>query len=289
MRKALILLIVCLVTVFMVSAIDESSYKVDTSVSKTITAYKTALSFDVPALAITVRLSDSSGNEFSIRGYEISIPYLYRNDYYAAFTWYIAGNAFETTYVKLTFGQMCKGGTTTSDKTKYIPYDVCLIYSPSRIGNSSIQMNTESTSASYLTNTYSGTTYRFFYADSVTNAYARLSEATSFRVDSSAGNYKTLEYNMSTQTKVANSSGSFGPENNTSQYKTEYINAVRTYTDEFDVQQTRPVVCDQWNRTGAAYVKLLVTDDSLWSEDPSVVLENGKYQATVTVEVWIND
>ena len=127
---------------------------------------------------------------------------------------------------------------------------------------------------------------KFFYADSITNAYPRIDTAAALTV-STGSTSVSMAYDMSSYTKVADSTGTIN-----NQYKTSYINSVGSYTDEHGISQTRTVVCDHWNRTGTAYVRLLITDDSLWSQDspdPGVELVNGRYSATIVVEVSLNE
>ena len=235
-----------------------------------------------------LRIIDASGTEFDDSGHEINVPGSYRSANFGAFSWFLSGNAFEGINFRITFGQLCRGGVATSEKENYIPYEVRLVYGSSRIGNSPIQMNAYSTAQTYVSNSFAGTAYRMFYADSITNAYGDLNEAVAVPVAASPVSV-SMTYNMKPYTKVAKSSGSFG---NNNEYRTAYVNAVHTYTDGQGIEHERTVVCDHWNRTGNAYVKLLITDDSLWSEDspdPGIELDNGKYSATITVEVSLDD
>lgn len=288
MKKTSILVLLLLVPLMFLCAVDENTYKRNSSVSKMITAYKLELSYDVPTWEVLLRIIDASGTEFDDAGHEINVPGSYRSENFGAFTWFLSGNAFEGLTLKLTFGQLCRNGVSTDEKKQYIPYEVRLVYGASRIGNSPIQMNAYSTAQAYVGNTYSGTNYRFFYADSITNAYGNINSAVAVPV-ADAQVSVSMSYNMKSYTKVANSEGSFGNDN---QYRAAYVNAVKTYVDEHGVTQTRKVVCDYWNRTGTAFLKLLITDDSLWSEDspdPGIELDNGKYVATITVEVSTDD
>ena len=288
MKKSALTVLLLLVPLMILCAVDENTYKRNSSVSRMLTAYKTELSYDVPVWEVNLRIIDASGIEFEDSEHEISVPGNYRSANFGAFSWFLSGNVFEGLTLKITFGQLCRNGVQTAEKSDYIPYEVRLVYGASRIGNSPIQMDAYSTAHSYVSNTYSGTAYRFFYADSVTNAYASVNDAAAVTVEASPVSV-SMNYNMKPYTKVANSSGVFG---NNNEYRTAYVNAVKTYVDDQGITQTRTVVCDHWNRTGTAFFKLLITDDSLWSEDstrPGIELNNGKYSATITVEVSLGD
>ncbi len=288
MKKTALIVLLLLFPLMLLSAVDENIYERNSSISRILTAYKSELSYDVPAWEVNLRISDATGTEFDDSGHEINVPGNYRSANFGAFSWFLSGNVFEGLNLRITFGQLCRNGVQTAEKREYIPYEVRLVYGSSRIGNSPIQMDSYSTAQTYVSNTYSGTAYRFFYADSITNAYESLNDAVAVPVAASPVPV-LLEYNMKPYTKVANSSGSFG---NNNEYRTAYVNAVKTYVDDQGVTQTRTVVCDHWNRTGTAYFKLLITDDSLWSEDspdPGIELDNGKFSATITVEVSLND
>lgn len=281
MKKVVLIVILILLPVVLFA---DGEYFLSSSMTKTITAYKTGASGTLPSLAVSLRLLDASQTEFNDSNYEIDVPGTARGNTYAAFSWILAGNAFGTLKLKFSFGQLSVAGTPTNVQREYIPYDVMLVYGVSRVGNSSLQINTTSTASSYVTNNYAGTTYRFFYADSISGASSQVSSAEAASVSASAGS-ATVTYNMSTNTKVANSSGSFG--NNNTQYKTAYINAVSG-----SGSNSIPAVCDHWNRTGTAYVYLKienVTDDQSgrvrWKNNTSVILDAGKYYATIKVEV----
>lgn len=275
MKKCMVFIFIIL---FPALLFADGEYFLSNSMTKKITAYKNTVSGNIPQLSVSLRLFDPSQTEFTDVNHEIDIPSAERGRYSAAFSWIIAGNAFSTLKLKFSFWQMSLLGVQQSSNTKYIPYDIKLVYGTSRVGNSSLQINTESTASSYVTNNFTGTTYRFFYADSISGASSQLSSATAVNVDSSKVE-TTVTYNMSTKTKVANSSGNFG---NNNQYKTAYTTAVGS-----------PAVCDYWNRSGTAYALLKienVTNDEAgrvrWSGvSPDIYLDDGKYYATVKVEV----
>ena len=282
MKKVVLIIILILLPAVLFA---DGDYVLSSSMSKKITAYKTGVSGTVPALAVSLRLLDESQTEFNGADSGVDVPASYRGNTYAAFSWILAGNVFGPLKLKFSFGQLCISGTPTTVQKDYIPYDVMLVYGVSRVGNSSLQINTTSTASSYVTNNYSGTTYRFFYADSISGASSAISSSPSASVSASTGS-ATVTYNMSTKTRVANSSGSYG---NDDQYKTEYINAVSV--SGYDTVYS---VCDHWNRTGTAYVYLRienVTDDQAgrvrWKDNTSVILDAGDYSATITVEVFL--
>lgn len=279
---------------------SDETWTLNTSASNTkiITAYKQGLTQnDVPELSISIRLLDYSSNEFSA-GSSIEIPIANRNSYYGAFSWIMAGNAFENVNLKFSFGCLLLNGASepaideqvvngeTVKTANYIPYEVCPVYDNSRIENSVIQINTPSTASTYSTNSYAGEEYRFYYADNISGAYSETGGAnTSTSITTDAADSEnpqvTITYNMSTQTGVQNAAGTKG--------KTDYINAVTaSYTDEND--QTQHInqgnaVCNYWNRMGTMYVKLGIDQNATWTSDDTIGLESGRYNATVIVEV----
>lgn len=280
MKRAALVVIMIVLPVLLFA---DDGYFLSNSTKKIITAYKTGVSGTLPQMDVSLRLLDASQTEFVETDYEIDIPSASRGDYYEAFSWVLAGNAFGTLKLKFSFAQMSLYGTSTNVQTKYIPYEVKLVYGVSRVGNSTLHINTVSTASSYVTNNFSGTTYRFFYADSVSGAKSDLDSASAVSVSASTVS-STVTYNMITNTKVANASGSFG---NNNQYRTAYINAVSG-----SGSNSIPAVCDHWNRTGMAYVRLKIenvandqTGQVRWTDDSSVILDSGKYYSTVTVEV----
>lgn len=283
MKKVVLIIMLILLPVVLFA---DGEYHLSSSMERKITAYKTDVTGTVPALAVSLRLLDASQKDFNGSDSKVDVPASYRGNTYAAFSWILAGNVFGPLNLKFSFGQLSVAVTPTNVQKEYIPYDVMLVYGVSRVGNSSLQINHVSTATSYVTNNYAGTTYRFFYADSISGASSQVSSAEATSVSASSGS-ATVTYNMSTNTKVANSSGSFG--NNDTEYKTAYINSVSV--SGYDTVYS---VCDHWNRTGTAYVYLRienVTDDQAgrvrWKDNTSVILDAGDYSATITVEVFL--
>ena len=277
---------------FASDSVDDNpgQYHVDHSLDRVISAYKISTTGNIPHLALSVRLLDSSDSEFLAQDYEVNIPDTARGTYFGAFSWVLAGNAFETVNVSFTFYQMCLNGQSTVSRDEYIPYDVKLVYGTSRVGNSSIHMNGASTSENYVENNYAGTTYRFYYADEVTGDIAAdTSSATAKSVTTSSASF-AVAYDMSEYTKVTNASGaeSYRQGNRTKYYKDDYITAVSVSTQDWQGHSKIPAVCDHWNRTGMAYIMPKITSDGkIPNSNPEIKLKNGWYYATVVVEVSI--
>lgn len=247
------------------------------SATKYITAYKNQNTGTLPDLSISLRLLDAADSEFTEDGKELTLPVDARGSYYKAFSWVLAGNAFGPINLTFTFARMTLNGAKTSTQTEYVPYQVKMVYGSSKVGNSVIQMNAESTAQAYVSNSFTGTTYRMKYADSISGgAVASLSSSngefpSSDPSDNSVGNpfTVTLTYNMSTKTKVTDA------DNNDK--KSVYISNV--------TQNGHANVCDYWNRTGTVYVKLLVNNDRTWRTNTSIKVKAGKYLANVIVGV----
>ena len=237
--------------------------------TKTITAYKTSIpsGSTVPDLTVSIRLVNSMNREITESGETsvIGIPISERNTAYAAFSWYLSGNAYEDIYITFTFGQMRYGkdSNPTSESTRYIPYEVRLVHDSSTVDNAAIPVNAASNLQTYKVNSYSGTSYRFYYADGVTNAALDYSSATPVSVTTGDENGEvktTVTYNMHSNTVVKNTNGQ----------------VVTSYSLN---------VCDYWNRSGTAYVTLKATSSNKWTDNDNVTLSNGNYYAPVYVEV----
>ena len=243
------------------------------SATKYITAYKNQNTGTLPDLSISLRLLDAADSEFTEDGKELNLPVDARGSYYKAFSWVLAGNAFGPINLTFSFARMTLNGANTSTQTEYVPYQVKMVYGTSKVGNSVIKMNAQSTAQAYVSNSFTGTTYRMFYADSISEgAVASLSDnGGEFPASNSVGNAFSvaLTYNMSSNTKVENA--------DKVDKKTEYINKVK--------QNDHANVCDYWNRTGTVYVKLLVNNDRTWRTNTSIKVKAGQYRANVIVGV----
>ena len=272
-KLILVTLVLCLAAQFWLFADGESYTQVD-GASRIITAYKNQKTGELPDLSMAIRLLDSSDIEFVEDGKDINLPVDARGSYYQAFSWVFSGNAFGQVTLTFSFARMSLNGANTNNQTEYIPYKVKMIYSPSKVGNSTIQMNTASTAQAYMTNSFTGTTYRMYYADSISSG--AVSSLNASGGESPASNYGNafsvaLTYNMSSNTKVQNA--------NAQDKKQEYINKV--------TQNNHSNVCDYWNRSGTAYVQLLINNDRTWSTNSSIKAKVGEYRANVTVGVTV--
>lgn len=229
---------------------------------KIITAYKNALTAGTPpALTASIRLLDTNQEEFHTNDI-LALPATTRNTEYNAFSWVISGNALNDVYLRFRFGQLCLNGETTNISTQYIPYEVKLVYGTSRVGNSVLKVNTQSTSSNPVVNTFTIPNYRFFYADKVTGAYSDIASASVAASVLQSEAQVSVTYNMKTNTKIQDANGN--------DKKNQYtLN-----------------VCDYWNRTGYVFLKLLITHDGTWASDASIPLVDGLYYATVVVEVY---
>ena len=269
---------------------DPGQYHVDHSMDKVISAYKIAITNNIPHLAVSVRLLDSSEIEFQDQGHEINIPENARGTYFGAFSWVLAGNAFQTVNVSFTLGQMSLNGQPTSSKDEYIPYSAKLVYGTSRVGNASIHMNGRTSSLNYIVNNFTNVTYHFYYADAVTGDIGSDLNSAAAKNISTASVSFDVAYNMSTYTKVTNTNGdeTYGNARPAKKYIDDYITAVSVRTQDWQGHTTIPAVCDHWNRIGMAYIMPNITSDGkIPDSNPEIKLKTGNYYATVTVEVSI--
>lgn len=276
MRKTMILFFFFALLSFVWA--DETQWTQRQTITETISAYKQgSVNSNLPQHAVAIRLLDPTMSEFTSSEI-LTIPVAYRNNFYGAFSWVLSGNTFGTIYLKFRFFPMLLLGTSEIIVGDYIPYEVCLVHSESRVGNSVIKVNTGSTADAYTLNSFSGTEYRFYYADAVSGAESQVSENGTQVTTSMDGTLMTVTYNMSTNTIVKNASGQ--------DKKAEYITSVSSYTDP-TTHETKSLtpVCDHWNRTGTAFVKLDITQEAALVGDDTALITKGKYYSTVVAEV----
>lgn len=286
----LLLSLLCAAFLFADSVDDPGPYHVDHSLDKIISAYKIATTNNIPHLAVSVRLLDSSEIEFQDQGHEINIPENARGTYFGAFSWVLAGNAFQAVNVSFSLGQMSLNGQPTSSKDEYIPYSAKLVYGTSRVGNASIHMNGRTSSLNYIENNFTNVTYHFYYADAVTGDIGSDLNSAAAKNISTAPVSFAVAYDMSNYTKVTNTSGqeTYTQKGKTKYYKDNYISAVSVGTQDWQGHTTIPAVCDHWNRIGTVYIMPNITSDGkIPGSNPETKLKTGNYYATVTVEVSI--
>ena len=274
-KYMLVVFAVSIIAQFFLFADGETYTEVsDLGTTRIISAYKNEKTGNLPELSITIRLLNSVGSEFDDSS-KLTLPVEARGSYYKAFDWILAGNSFGQTTLSFSFSRMSLNGDNTNQVTEYFPYKVKMVYSSSKVGNNTIQMNTTSTAQAYVSNSFTGTTYRMKYADSISNgAVASLGTAGGEHPsDDDVGNpfSFSLVYDMSSNTKVEDA--------NAQNKKSEYISGV--------TQNGHANVCDYWNRTGSVYVKLLVNNDRTWSTNTNNKVRAGQYYANVTVGVSV--
>ena len=278
MKKIVLVVFIISIVHFCIFADGETYTEVtDLGTTSIISAYKNEKTGNLPELSITIRLLNSAGSEFDDSS-ELTIPVDARGSYYKAFDWVMAGNSFGQTVLSFSFSRMSLNGNNTNQVTEYFPYKVKVVYSASKVGNNTLNMNTGSTAQAYVSNSFTGTTYRMKYADSISEgAVASLNDSGGVyptdEDDENLGNpfSFSLTYDMSANTTVKDA--------NNNDKKSEYKSKV--------TQNGHANVCDYWNRTGSVYVKLLVNNDRTWSTNSSNKVRAGQYYANVTVGVSV--
>ena len=220
MKKILLIMFIVLIPFFVMAEGLGSS-------SKIITAYKRHMSEgQIPVEELTLRLIDSSNNEF-FNSSDVGLPLESRNTDYPAFSWILSGNIFTGIQMQIKFYPMYWEHDNTAAA---IPYSVTLSHTSTRIGNTSIIVNSTSNVPNASTNDFA-TGYSFKYADSVTfSPWDATNKKCSFNVSNSFQT-ATITLNMSTNTQIFDSSGAA--------------------TDSYDLS-----VCDYWNRLGQAIINL---------------------------------
>lgn len=200
---------------------------------KKISAFKTAISSDIPEPTVGLRFLNSYEENIPTGGI-VAIPENARSNNYDAFTWILSGNVYGLVDLSFSFGPMYLGGlpkdTTTADSSsKVIPYTMTLSHTATRVGNTTIgQTKRTSASGAPISFSYNGTSYDFYYADSVTVTNIDSSITTTTKT-------ATFSYNMKTNTYVAN-------------YPS--VN-----------------VCNYWNRYGLGVINLGISSDASGKDD----------------------
>ena len=197
MRRFILLLLAIMIPFSLFS--DDS---VLDSGQRKISAFKTAVANDIPTPTVVLRFMNSYDENIENGGI-ISLPDNSRSSNYNAFTWILSGNVYGSVVVTFSFGPMYLNGlpketTSTDDSTKVIPYTVTLSHTATRVGNTTIgQTKRTSASGAPIYFSYDGTTYDFYYADSVsiTNAGSQIS---------TTAQTASVSYNMQTNTFVSN-------------------------------------------------------------------------------------
>lgn len=194
-----------------------------------------------------------------------------------AFYWIIEGTAFQNVKLSFKFWPLYHGELSTMSseippQNKVIPYQIQLQHVSSEINQVSIsEANTAKTDLTTnnphnpvltVANSNNGTTdpLGFNYAEKVNY----VSSNSAIKITPSADDAFYAEYDFSTYSYVARDNGY-----NQSTYDNSKVN-----------------VCNTWDRTGKALIKLLLTD-SKWTEDDSIAVEKGDYSAFVIVTITI--
>ena len=238
---------------------DPNMQDIDLS-SIEITAYKTRI-IDQISPTYQVRLLDAESVDFSeTTNALVNIPLHARydsgNPAYKAFSWVLSGNVFCNVSFAITFGAMYWRDSGGHASEPIIPYNVELVHSSSRIGNTIIPVGRPSDSVSYVS--FNG--YEFKYADSV------VLQNNNVIVDS---NNRTRTINITY--------------------------SLQNYTVYTPTDSGTPTVCDYWNRSGGAYFVLgidssgtkidLTTGRTVTGGTPFV---DGAYYADVSVVISAN-
>ena len=218
---------------------------------KIITAVKHTPQGSVPEEIATIRILNPQSIDIAQDG-QIDIPS--RNVAYTAFTWILMGNSFGRVKMTFTFYPMYwYGNSDTTSPRNIIPYTVVVNRTSTAVGE--VAISTDSASTGIPSVFLDNISYRL--ADSVTN-----SGAVSVYDSSSVGSINlafSFQNDLSSVVRTQNSS-------------------VFDYSNYYNV-------INYWTRQGNAVVTLLVDADGNTTDGNNVVLENGVFYATVTVEV----
>lgn len=251
MKKTLFVILILAIFSFLLFADPE--YSNIGSDEKIITAYKRAATTgNVPSASeLSLRILDSNNREIIDSDY-IEMPLNSRNSDYDTFSWVFSGYAYGQIKLKFTFYPMYWEEVAGNE---YIPYDVTASHTQSRIGNTTIAVNRVSGATSKIQSEFS--THSFLYADSATTDPASGTISVTNQNKSI-----TFTYNMSTYTKVYNSSGT----------------QINNYSYN---------VCNYWNRYGQASVKMKITSEGK-KVGTSTNFSDGSYYANVVAEIITN-
>ena len=229
----------------------------DETASKVLTAFKRTAINTIPAEVAMIRIIDPESDDITAGG-EIVIPKYVRGSNYTAFTWVVFGNSYGPLELQFSFYPLVlDGDENVSSANKIIPYKVKLNYSTTMVGdyvidttNANTNTEQERIACDFLSNRF------FYFCDSISI------DNEVVLVDGSGYKNKTVQFNMSSQSRVVQDG-----ENNAEEEVTY------SYT-----------VCNYWTRRGVAIVDLLISDDG-YSLDGGTIFTDGTYEASVVLSI----
>ncbi len=271
MKKHILVIFMFLVLIlFAVSA--EINFETFYNNSFKISAYKigkTAGEDGRPTELIDIRITDPGSNEVQVVSTQTPIsetPYLdvpvsARTSYYTAFYWSMYGNYYNSLQLRFIFYPMVLYANNQPDYSNCIPYNIKLVHNTTKIGNTEIDVNRDSTLTTPIKEEYSG--LYFYYADSISGDISiNNSNVTPKSINSgnTSGVGADVSYNMRPNSRVEE-----WIETEQNGVTTTQITTI-TYTD---------TICNYWSRSGRAEILL---------EVPSGI-EDDRYYAIVRMEI----
>lgn len=262
MRRFFLLILFIFLTISFVFADDEpfQSYKIH--------AYKVAQSAqgEIPSPTCVVRILNAYNSTIT-EGETIEIPQEERNVQYSAFSWVVGGNVYGKVELKFQFFPMFRYRISDSSEDGYqcIPYAATIEHVESRIGNRRITTvtygGTKYNSTYSEDNTFTGTTYHFYYVDAVSGSGSSCNVS-----DTSVNGNGYLEVGMD--------------------YYMNYSTVIKS-SDDTVIKTNSDYglnVCEYWNRTGSAKIQLKIASDGS-IPNTSTKYADGLYYASVRVLV----
>lgn len=258
----------------MITLVSSSAFCVLTDI--TINAYKVDRS-EGNAAYIFPTVKDPNSNDMSVvqsSAVDISARGA-SGDGIVAFSWVLYGNVFKS--VSLSFEVSPMTYTDDEDNSHYIPFSMTFVCGDTMVSHFTVPYNSNSPVESpSFTIRDNNTTYKFKYSDYITkmatnggagSAVASLANARttlSWEVNPGAGTHTGTQsfdvtYNLSSKSKVLVGDSQIS----SSQY---------------------PSVCNQWNRSGTAYIKLNIDANAEYNVNNTIyTATSGIYRSTIIV------
>ena len=240
-----------------------NAYKVDRSEGKTAYVFPTVKDPNSNDMSVV----QSSMIDISARGAS--------GDGIVSFSWVLYGNVFKS--VSLSFDVSPLTYIDDEDESHYIPFSMTFVCGDTMVSHFTVPYNSNSpVESSSFTVRDNNTTYKYKYSDYITkmatnggagSAVASLANARatlSWEVNPGAGTHTGSQsfevvYNLSSKSKVS------------------------VGNNEISANQY-PSICNQWNRSGTAYIKLNIDANAEFRvNNTSYTAASGIYRSTIIV------
>lgn len=259
----------------MITLVSSSAFCVLTDI--TINAYKVDRS-EGNAAYIFPTVKDPNSNDMSVvqsSAVDISARGA-SGDGIVAFSWVLYGNVFKT--VSLSFEVSPMTYTDDEDNSHYIPFSMTFVCGDTMVSHFTVPYNSNSPVESpSFTIRDNNTTYKFKYSDYITKM--AINDGAGSAVESLANAKATLSWTVNPLTGTHTDNQSFNVT-----YNMGNKSVVSVGNTIINNQNQYPSVCNQWNRSGTAYIKMNIDADADFEvNNETYTAVSGIYRSTVTV------